>query len=314
MLDAITDVPGIEVGQAQDESALTGCTVVLAGSGAVVGADVRGLATGTRETDLCRPGTLVEQAQAILLTGGSAFGLEAAGGVMRFLRERGLGFQSRGVIVPIVPGAVIFDVGAGRGFWPDAEMGYRACEAAYGGAVAQGNAGAGTGATVGKFLGLESAMKGGIGTASRRIGVVTVGALVVVNASGNVVDSHTGSYVAGARSPETGNIIGPDQVHLGDHTPGNTVIGVVATDAGLSSLQVNRMAQAAHDGLARAVYPVHTLYDGDVMFGLATGGAEEATIHPSALHVAVLDVVERAVVNAVLHARGVPGFPAASDL
>jgi L-aminopeptidase/D-esterase-like protein len=144
--------------------------------------------------------------------------------------------------------------------------------------------------------------------------VVTVGALVVVNASGNVVDSHTGSYVAGARSPETGNIIGPDQVHLGDHTPGNTVIGVVATDAGLSSLQVNRMAQAAHDGLARAVYPVHTLYDGDVMFGLATEGAEEATIHPSALHVAVLDVVERAVVNAVLHARGVPGFPAASDL
>lgn len=313
MLDAITDVHGIAVGQAQDGSALTGCTVVLAGPGAVVGADVRGPAPGTRETDLCRPGTLVERAQAILLTGGSAFGLDAAGGVMRFLREQGLGFDSGGVIVPIVPGAVIFDVGAGKGAWPDAEMGYRACEAASDGVIAQGNAGAGTGATVGKFLGPESAMKGGIGTASRRVGEVTVGALVVVNAVGNILDPRTGSYLAGARSPETGEIVGPDAVLLGDLPVTNTAIGVVATDARLSSLEVNRMAVVCHDGLARVIYPVHTLYDGDAMFGLATGTQGDATVQPATLHMAVLDVVERAVMNAVLHARSVPGLPAARD-
>jgi L-aminopeptidase/D-esterase-like protein len=311
MLDAITDVHGIAVGQAQDGSALTGCTVVLAGPGAVVGADVRGPAPGTRETDLCRPGTLVEHAQAILLTGGSAFGLDAASGVMRFLRERSLGFDSGGVIVPIVPGAVIFDVGAAQGIWPDAEMGYRACKAASDGEVAQGNAGAGTGATVGKFLGPGSAMKGGIGTASRRVGEVTVGALVVVNAVGNILDPHTGSYLAGARSPETGEIVGPDTVLLGDLPVTNTAIGVVTTDAPLSSVEVHRMAVASHDGLARTIYPVHTLYDGDAMFGLATGAAGDVTIPPPVLHMAVLDVVERAVMNAVLHAGSIPGLPAA---
>jgi L-aminopeptidase/D-esterase-like protein len=314
MLDAISDVPGITVGHAQDAANLTGCTVVLAGAGAVVGADVRGLAPGTRETDLCRPGTLVEHAQAVLLTGGSAFGLEAAAGVMRFLRERGLGFDAGGVKVPIVPGAVIFDIGAGQAVWPDAEMGYRACSAATNGRMEQGNVGAGTGATLGRFLGPESTMKGGVGTASRKVGKVTVGAVMVVNAVGNVVDSRTGVFVAGARSRTSGQIVGPDAALLGDVPASNTVIGVLATDAPLSSVEVNRLATVAHDGLARAVYPVHTLYDGDVIFSLATGAAGDVKVHPVTMHVAVLDVVERAVLNAVLHARSVPGYPAARDL
>lgn len=314
MLDAISDVRGITVGHAQDAANLTGCTVVLAGAGAVVGADVRGLAPGTRETDLCRPGTLVEHAQAVLLTGGSAFGLEAATGAMRFLRERGLGFDAGGVKVPIVPGAVIFDIGAGQGMWPDAEMGYRACTAASVGPMEQGNVGAGTGATLGRFLGPASAMKGGIGTASRKVENVTVGAVMVVNAVGNVVDPRTGSYVAGARSPQSGEIVGPDAALLGDIPASNTVIGVVATDAPLSSVEVNRLATVAHDGLARAIHPVHTLYDGDVIFSLATGGAGDVKVQPVTLHVAVLEVVERAVLNAVLHARSVPGFPAARDV
>jgi L-aminopeptidase/D-esterase-like protein len=314
MLDAITDVIGIAVGQAQDEENLTGCTVVMAGAGAVVGVDVRGPAPGTRETDLCRPGTLVEHAQAILLTGGSAFGLDAATGVMQYLRERGLGFDARGVKVPIVPGAVIFDRGASQGVWPDAEMGYVACTGATEAGVEQGNVGAGTGATLGRFLGLELAMKGGIGTASRAVGGVTVGALMVVNAVGNVVDPRTATYLAGARSPETGEIVGADTALLGDLAVTNTVIGVVATDAPLSSVEVNQMATVAHDGLARVVYPVHTLYDGDAVFGLSTGGAGDVTVHPVTMHVAVLDVVERAVMNAVLNARSIPGYPAARDM
>jgi L-aminopeptidase/D-esterase-like protein len=313
MLDAITDVAGIAVGHAQDETALTGCTVVLAGSGAVVGADVRGLAPGTRETDLCRPGTLVEQAQAILLTGGSAFGLDAAAGVMRFLHERGLGFGTGTVAIPIVPAAVIFDLGAGEAVWPDADMGYRACLAAGGGAIEQGSVGAGTGATVGKYLGRQGAMKSGIGTASRRIGEVTVGALIVVNALGSVVDPVSGALVAGARSGD-GRMVRADEALLGEVPATNTSIGVVAIDCTLTPSEVSRMASAAHDGLARAIRPVHTLYDGDTIFALATGRAGDASVHPVALHVAVVDVVERAILSAVLHARGFPGVPSAGDI
>lgn len=314
MLDAITDVRGIAVGHAQNAEALTGCTVVLAGEGAVVGADVRGLAPGTRETDLCRPGTLVEQAQAILLTGGSAFGLDAASGVMRYLFERGLGFKSGPVAVPIVPGAVVFDLGVGAATWPDAEMGYLACVTAGNGPVAQGNAGAGTGATVGKFLGSYQAMKGGIGTASRALGGARVGALVAVNALGNVVDPESGRPIAGARSPETGAIVSATEALFPAGTATNTTIGVVATDADLTPVEVQRMATAAHDGLAAAVRPVHTLYDGDVIFGLATGARGRADIDPVALHVAVVDVAARAIVNAVRSAVSAGGLPAARDL
>ena len=314
MLDAITDVRGISVGHAQNETALTGCTVVLAGEGAVVGADVRGLAPGTRETDLCRPGTLVERAQAIFLTGGSAFGLDVAGGVMRYLHERDLGFTTGTVRVPIVPGAVIFDLDIGQPRWPDAGTGYHACLAAGTGTVAQGNAGAGAGATVGKFLGLEQAMKGGIGTASRRLGDATVGALIVVNALGNVVYPETGRALAGARSPETGEVVDAASVLLPEGRSSNTTIGVVATDAALTPVEAHRLAAAAHDGLAIVIRPTHTLYDGDAIFALATGEAGSADIHPVALHVAVVDVVTRAIINAVTNARSVGGLPAARDL
>lgn len=314
MLDAITDVHGIKVGQAQSDAALTGCSVVLAGEGAVVGADIRGLAPGTRETDLCRPETLVERAQAILLTGGSAFGLDAASGVMQYLYERGLGFKTTSVAVPIVPGAVIFDLGIGKPTWPDAEMGYQACTAAGNGPVASGNAGAGTGATVGKFLGLDRAMKGGVGTASRSIGGASVGALIVVNALGNVVDPETGRPIAGARSAETGEIVSATSALLYARMPINTTIGVVATDAQMTTVEVHRMAAAAHDGLATAIRPVHTLFEGDTIFGLATGEAGPADIHPVALHLAVVDVVQRAIVDAVTSARGAGGLPAVRDL
>lgn len=314
MLDAITDVHGISVGHAQNGTALTGCTVVLAGEGAVVGADVRGLAPGTRETDLCRPGTLVERAQAVLLTGGSAFGLDAATGVTRYLYERGLGFKTGSVAVPIVPGAVIFDLGIGEAAWPDAEMGYQACVAAGTGALAQGNVGVGTGATVGKFLGSEQAMKSGVGTASRAMGAVTVGALIAVNPLGNVVDPESGRPIAGARSAATGEIVSAASALLSGRTATNSTIGLVAIDANLSSVDVQRMAAAAHDGMALAVRPVHTLYDGDVMFALATGGRGPVDIHPLALHVAVVDVVTRAIVSAVTHASGAGGLPGAGDL
>lgn len=314
MLDAITDVGGITIGHAQDESALTGCTVILAGPGATVGADVRGLAPGTRETDLCRPGTLVEDAQAVLLAGGSAFGLDAAGGVMRYLHEAGLGFPTGAVSVPVVPAAVLFDLGLGSVAWPDAAMGYTACLTASGGPVAQGNVGAGTGATVGKMLGPNGAMKGGIGTASVQAGGVVVGAIVAVNALGNVVDPDTGRALAGARSSETGAIVHTDDFLLGGPAVGNTTIGVVATDARLSPDEVHRIAAAAHDGLARTIRPVHTLYDGDALFALATGAAGRVEINPVVLHTAAVRAVERAVVNAVLHARAAGGLPAAADL
>jgi L-aminopeptidase/D-esterase-like protein len=314
MLDGITDVRGIAVGHAQDRTALTGCTVVLAGAGGVVGADVRGLAPGTRETDLCRPEALVEKAQAVLLTGGSAYGLDAAGGVMSYLREHGVGYQMGALVVPIVPAAVIFDLGIGEPAWPDGAMGYKACETASTDAVEQGVVGAGTGATVGKFLGPALAMKSGVGTASTRVGNVAVGALMVVNAGFNVVDPWSGKILAGARDPETGRIISADQALLGA-TPGtNTTIGVVATDAALSKVEVARMASAAHDGFAHAIHPVHTLYDGDTVFALATGEVVEDVPHPVALHLAVVDVVQRAIVNAVVHARGAGGLPSAVDM
>jgi L-aminopeptidase/D-esterase-like protein len=317
--DSITDVTGIQVGHAEDLEAITGCTVVLCGEGAVVGVDVRGQAPGTRETDLCRPGTLVEHAQAVLLTGGSAFGLNAASGVMRYLFERGLGFPTAAAPVPIVPGAVIYDLNIGQVAWPDDAMGYEACERASGGEIAQGCVGAGTGAAVGWLLGPDQRMKSGVGTASVRLGPATVGALVVVNALGDVVDPETGQIIAGARDPASGAFVntvktvltGVERAPLG---PTQTVIGVIATDAALSSEQINHLATAGHDGLARAIRPVHTMYDGDTLFGLATGRVEG---HWSAevvgLATATAAAVERAVLGAVRHATPLGGLPAVAQ-
>lgn len=313
MYDAITDVQGIEVGHAEDLDALTGCTVVLCREGGVVGVDVRGLAPGTRETDLCRPGTLVEKAQAILLTGGSAFGLNAASGVMRYLWERGLGFDAGITTVPIVPGAVIFDLGVGRIAWPDDAMGYRACENAASGEVRQGCVGAGTGAIVGGMLGPGQATKSGVGTASVQVGKATVGALVVVNAFGNLVSPRTGAVLAGARDPVTGDYVVAANAlgELRAEPPGNThtTIGVVATDAALDPDRVNHLARIAHDGLARTIQPVHTLFDGDTIFALATGTSAGSSSSLD-LAVATVQVVERAILKAVESATSAGGLPA----
>jgi L-aminopeptidase/D-esterase-like protein len=302
---AITDVPGIEVGHATDEEALTGCTVVLCREGATAGVAVRGAAPGTRETDLCRPGTLIERVHAVLLTGGSAFGLEAAAGVMRHLANSGIGYDARGIRVPIVPGAVIFDLAVGKPVWPDAAMGERAAAAASATGVGWGRVGAGTGATIGKLLGPEGAMRAGVGSASVRSGDGVVGALAVVNAGGDVVDPQTGAIVAGTRRPDTGEYA--DSVALMRAGLGrpplpveSTTLAVVACSVPLTVEQANHLASVAHDGFARTVRPVHTMHDGDTIFALAPGeGPKIDPLHLSHLGVLTTEAVERAVLRAV---------------
>jgi L-aminopeptidase/D-esterase-like protein len=317
--DSITDVPGIKAGHWTDLDAATGCSVVLCEAGAMGGVDVRGGAPGTRETDLLRPGTLVPAVNAVLLTGGSAFGLDAAGGVMKWCEEHEVGLTYGGYTVPIVVGAVLFDLGVGRpDVRPDAASGYAACEAAADGPVAQGSVGAGTGATLGKALGMRLAVKGGIGTASEwtESGLV-VGALFAVNALGEVVDSTNGRVVAGPRDPEGGFVDTSEVLRnvAPPPAPHNTTIGVIATNARLTKEQANRLATVAHDGLARAVRPAHTLADGDVVFTLATGryeGIDPAGLR--ALDVMAARAVERAIVNAVRSATTVAGIPSIRDL
>ena len=320
MHDAITDVPGIEVGHATDADALTGCTAVVCRAGAVAGVAVRGAAPGTRETDLCRPGTLVERAHAVVLCGGSAFGLEAASGAARELAAAGIGFDAGGTAVPIIPAAVIFDLSLGRVAWPDVAAGRRAVAAATAVPTEQGCVGVGTGATVGKVLGMARATKGGVGTASGDAGDATVGAIVAVNAGGDVVDPATGAIVAGTRAPDGGGWA--DSVALvrrGVDPPPpveQSTIAVVATDAPLTVEQANHLASVAHDGFARTIRPVHTMHDGDTIFALATGARERSRLDPAELTrlaVFAVDAVERAVLAAVRHATAKGGLPAAGD-
>ena len=314
--NAITDVPGIQVGHAQDFEAVTGCTVVLCEKGAVGGVDQRGGAPGTRETDLLRPMHLVQEANAILLTGGSAFGLDAAAGVMSYLEERKAGVNVGVTHVPIVPAAVIFDLDIGRSdVRPDAAMGRAACEAASDGPVAQGSVGAGTGARLGTLYGPLSWMKGGIGTASTRLsGGLIVGALVVVNCYGDVVDPDTGEILAGARKPTDRSTFADTLQALGTRAGQvvnrfamrNTVIGVVATNARLTKEEANKLAQLGQNGLARAIRPAHTMMDGDTMFALATG-RKRANINVVGAYAA--QVVSQAIVNAVRSATSLGGCP-----
>jgi L-aminopeptidase/D-esterase-like protein len=291
---SLRDVPGIRVGHQTDTAGMTGCTVVLAEGGAVAGVDVRGAAPGTRETDLMRPTALIELVDAVCLAGGSAFGLAAADGVMRFLAERGAGYDTGVRRVPIVPAAIIFDLGVGS---PDAapgpDDGYAACLAAEAGSGSMtGRIGAGTGATVAKLAGMEHARPGGIGSAGVRLeGGVTLAALVVNNAIGNVV-GRDGAIIAGIPIGDA-----PDE----EPPAANTVLVVVATDAVLDRAQLRRLAEAAHDGIARAVQPAHTLLDGDTAFALATGRVP----HPGglaqllALEMAAADVVRVALEESV---------------
>ncbi|MDW8267952.1 MAG: P1 family peptidase [Anaerolineae bacterium] len=293
MNDTITCLAGLWVGHDTNIEAATGCTVVLTPEGATAAVDVRGAAPGTRETDLLRPENLVEKVHAVLLTGGSAFGLAAADGVMRWLYERGYGFETPWARVPIVPAAVLFDLSEGRAdVWPDAAAGYRACQAASADPVPQGRVGAGTGATVAKLYGPAGARPGGIGSAALPLpDGGWVAALVAVNAVGEIVDPATGRVVVAA-VPPSADAPGPAPA-FGQ----NTTIGVVATDRTLTKAQCLRVAQMAHDGLARTIRPSHTLYDGDTLFALSTGRGSVADAN--LVGVLAAEAVARAVLRAV---------------
>lgn len=321
---SITQVAGIEVGHYTDARRPTGCTVVLARGSAVAGVDVRGAAPGTRETDLLAPSNVVERVHGVLLSGGSAWGLDAAGGVMRWLDERGIGMQVGPVRLPIVPGAVLFDLPLGdAAIRPDAAAGYAACEAASRGAPEEGNVGAGAGAVVGKIFGIRRAMKGGIGSASVTVDGVTVGAIVACNALGDVVDPETGQVIAGARGDDGRTLLDTRRALLRGMAPqpmlagANTTIGVIATDAILTKVQAGRLATMGHDGLARAINPIHTLSDGDALFTLGTGESGK-TLGMMTLGTMAAEVCALAVVRAIRAARsitvGALHLPSASEL
>ncbi len=307
---AITDVAGIEVGHFTDTRRPTGCTVVLVRGGAVAGVDVRGAAPGTRETDLLDPCNVVNTVHAILLSGGSAWGLDAASGVMRWLESQRIGLDVGTALVPIVPAAVLFDLLVGDAhIRPDAKAGFAACQAASRQPPAEGNVGAGAGAAVGKMFGMPYAMKGGIGTASVTLDGVTVGALIACNALGDIVDPDTGALIAGARTAEGGGLRDTRRCLLRGEPPlpilagTNTTIGVIATDAPLTKAQAKRLALMGHDGLARCINPAHTLSDGDTLFAMGTGLAGKS---PGMIVLGVMaaEAVARATVRAVRSAQG----------
>ncbi|WP_042454097.1 P1 family peptidase [Neobacillus dielmonensis] len=312
----ITDVPGVKVGNKENEQALTGCTVLLFEEGAVAGVDVRGSAPGTRETDLLNPVNLVEKVHAICLSGGSAFGLDAASGVMQFLEEKGIGLDVGVAKVPIVPAAVLFDLVCGNPkVRPDKKMGYEAAKAATTEKFGTGNVGAGCGATVGKMAGPEFCMKGGLGSASITLenGLV-IGAIVAVNPAGDVREASTDRILAGPY--KDGEIL--DSLELLErnyHPPmsagSNTTIGVIAVNADLTKAEATKVAQMAQDGYARTIFPAHTMFDGDTIFAVATGGIKAPVDVIGAL---AAKVMERAIIDAVKSAESVEGIKAYKDL
>nr|WP_263323368.1 P1 family peptidase [Neobacillus sp. Marseille-Q6967] len=314
----ITDVPGVKVGNQEDKSALTGCTAILFEQGGVAGVDVRGSAPGTRETDLLNPINLVEKVHGICLSGGSAFGLDAASGVMQYLEEHGIGLDVGVAKVPIVPAAVLFDLAQGDAqVRPDKKMGYQAAAAATNGKFTVGNAGAGCGATVGKLAGGEFCMKGGLGSASSRLenGLV-VGAIVAVNPAGDVRDPSTGKIIAGPYLKEEGVLLDSIKVLEKKYQPTipigtNTTIGVVAVNADLTKAEATKVAQMAQDAYARTIYPSHTLFDGDTVFAVGTGGEKMPVDVIGAL---AAKVMEMAILNAVKSAESIAGIIAYLDL
>jgi L-aminopeptidase/D-esterase-like protein len=306
----LTTVPGIEVGHFTDSKALTGCTVILCPPKTKASCEVRGNSPGSRELALLAPEKSVQEIHAILLTGGSAFGLSAADGVMRWLEEHGIGYATPWAKVPLVPTAVVFDLNVGSNLVrPDSLSGYQACSVATADAVEEGNVGAGTGATVGKWKGFEYCMKGGVGSASTQLGDLIVGALAVVNAVGDVVNAD-GTVLAGARQP-AGGFFGTSELHrplargkvLQDS---NTTLVVVATNARFSKLELLRISQRMHDGMARAVVPVHTSFDGDVSFALSCG---QITADLDLVSELAAIVTAEAIRSAVKSARSVSGIP-----
>ncbi len=316
--DTLTAVPGIKVGHATDPVGLTGCTMVLCEGGAVGGVDQRGGAPGTRETDLLRPMHLVQKVHGVMLSGGSAFGLAAADGAMRYLAERGIGVKAGPARVPIVPAAILFDLAVGSAdVRPDIEMGYAACLAASDGAVLQGNLGAGTGCSAGKLLGARHATKTGIGSAAIELGGgLVVAALIAVNPFGDVVDE-AGRIIAGTRPlrgegyADTLALLRGMTGRLALRIAGATVIGVVATNARLDKEQVNKVAQMAQDGLARTIRPAHTLFDGDTIFALATARVRASVTLVGAY---AAEAVAQAVIAAVQTAVAAGGLPSGADV
>lgn len=317
-LGNITDVPGIKVGNVENLEALTGCTVILTEEGAVCGVDVRGAAPGTRETDLLDPINTVNEVHAICLAGGSAFGLDSASGVMQFLEENGIGLDVGVAKVPIVPAAVLFDLPVGNPkIRPDKAMGYKAAEKAVQGEFPFGNRGAGCGATVGKLTGLENCMKGGLGSASLTLenGLI-IGALVAVNAVGDIRDPSNREVLAGPINPETGELV-DSLLYLQENTqneilPGmNTTIGVVAVNASLTKSEAKKIAQMAQNGLARTIYPVHTSLDGDTVFALGTGGESYSVDLIGSM---AAQVMEEAIIAAIKSADKVSGIPSFNSI
>ncbi|HSH89044.1 MAG TPA: P1 family peptidase [Ramlibacter sp.] len=321
---SITDVAGIEVGHFTETRRPTGCSVVIAREGAIAGVDVRGAAPGTRETDLLAPTNLVDRVHGILLAGGSAWGLDAATGVVRWLEEQGVGYPVGPAKLPLVPGAVLFDLLVGdSSIRPDAAAGYEACKSASTRAPPEGCVGAGTGAAVGKVFGIDRAMKGGIGTASVTVDGVTVGALIACNALGDVIDPETMRVVAGARTADGKSLLDTRRAILRGEAPKpllagtNTTIGVIATDAVITKAQASRLATMGHDGLARSINPVHTMSDGDTLFALGTGRSGKSP-GMMVLGTMAAEVVAIAVVRAVRMAQGLTvgalHLPASRDL
>ncbi|OCQ53998.1 Peptidase family S58 [Photorhabdus australis subsp. thailandensis] len=314
----ILDVPGIKVGHAEDELKQTGCSVIIFNDGAVCGVDVRGSAPGTRETELLDPINTVQKVNAVVLSGGSAFGLDSASGVMRYLEERKKGFDVGVAVVPIVPAAIIFDLNFGDStVRPDAKMGYIAAQNASTNTFPSGNIGAGAGATIGKIAGFDKAMKGGLGTASVKLpGGLTVGAMVVVNAVGEIRDPKNGKTIAGA-CDEHGHLIDLISYILEnykDHhvTQGtNTTIGIICCNANMNKSQMKKIAQMAHDGLARTIYPVHTMSDGDTIFAATTGGMDSSV---NIVGMLAAEVMAAAILDAVKSAKSKFGVRGYADL
>lgn len=313
-----TDIPGIKVGHEQDLNAATGCTVIICEEGASAGVDVRGGAPGTRETDLLNPMNLVDKVHAVLLGGGSAFGLDAASGIMSYLEERGFGFDVGVTKVPIVAGAVLFDLTCGDfRVRPDREMGYRACLNATDSECAEGSIGAGTGATVGKILGMDYAMKGGLGSYCLKAGDLMVGALVAVNCLGDVIDPVSGRILAGLLNEDKTGFAGTEELMIKQYDnkknlfSGNTTIGVIATNANMNKSQANKIASMAHNGYGRTMRPAHSMFDGDTIFTLATGRIEADT---NVVGLLAARAMEQAVVRAIKAAAPLHGFKSCSDL
>ena len=314
---SITDIKGIQIGQAEDEKAGTGCTVILCKEGATAGVDVRGGGPATRETDLLNPINMVQQIHAVMLSGGSAFGLDAASGAMQYLEEQGCGFDMQVAHVPIVCGAALFDLSVGDAHVrPDKQMGYQACVNSELLPFQQGNHGAGTGASVGKLLGFDKAMKRGIGMYGLQSGDVQVAAVTAVNACGNVVDYQTNKQLAGVYLKELQKMMSYEEAlaqmeNLRKLQDGNTTIACVVTNAKLDKAQCTKIAGIAHNGYARAIHPVHTMSDGDTIFVLSTN---EVEVMPDVVGILATEVIATSIRNAVLHAEGAYGLPAHIDI